>query len=297
MRSLYFLIILSFTLTSCASQTYHLSNQLNEISGIENLSRGTFLALNDSGDDPVVYIMKSDGVVFHKMFISGAKNVDWEDLSFDGDFLYIGDIGNNRNQRKDLMVYRVSINNFSTRAEPLLGYYYMDGELNHHFPDTIKAESYVLSYPDQMSFPPEQSLMNFDSEALAYADGKLLILSKDRAKPYKGICKIYEADFFNEKGGKKSLEVKLLQEIQLKGTSWLTGSVTGCDYLNNKLYVLTYKRLYIFERRKDQFELLQQKNLGPLQQWEGICVDSEEQIRIVAEKSRLGKQKMKIIKP
>ena len=213
--------------------------------------------------------MKSDGVIFHKIFISGSKNVDWEDLSSDGDFLYIGDIGNNRNQRKDLLVYRVPINN-------LWGFYYVDGKLNHNIPDTVKAEPYALNYPDQMSFPPEERRMNFDSEALAYADGKLLILSKDRSKPYKGICKIYEADFFNEKGGKNPLEVKLLQEIQLKGTSWLTGSVTGCDYLNNKLYVLTYKRLYIFERRKGQFELLRQKNLGPLQQWEGICVDSEE---------------------
>ena len=60
MKSFYFLIILSFTLTSCTYQTYHLSNQLNEISGIENLSRGTFLALNDSGDDPVVYMEHKD---------------------------------------------------------------------------------------------------------------------------------------------------------------------------------------------------------------------------------------------
>jgi len=59
---------------------------------------------------------------------------------------------------------------------------------------------------------------------------------------------------------------------------------------------LTYKRLYIFERTKGQFKFLRKKNLGPLQQWEGISVESEYEVRIVAEKSRLGKQKMKIIK-
>ena len=53
-----------------------------------------FFAINDSGDEPIVYLMTSNGVVFHKIFVSGAKNVDWEDLSSDGDFLYIGDIGN-----------------------------------------------------------------------------------------------------------------------------------------------------------------------------------------------------------
>ena len=284
MRFFYFLIILSFNLTSCASKTYYLSKQLNEISGIDNAFFGVYFSINDSGDDSFVYLIKDDGSVLHKMFVSEAENIDWEDLSSDGDFLYIGDIGNNRNQRKDLMVYRVPINNFSE-------YYYIDGELNHPFPDTVKAEPYALNYPDQMMFPPEESRMNFDSEALTYSDGKLLILSKDRSKPYQGLCKIYEVDLSNT-----TSKIKLLQEIQLKGVSWLTGSVTGCDYFNNKLYVLTYKRLYIFERRKGQFELLRQKNLGPLQQWEGICVDSDEQIIIVAEKSRLGKQKMKIIK-
>jgi hypothetical protein len=45
-----------------------------------------------------------------------------------------------------------------------------------------------------------------------------------------------------------------------------------------------------------QFKLLRKKNLGHLQQWEGICVESEYEVRLVAEKSRLGKQKMKYIK-
>ncbi len=285
MKHYYFLIVLSFTLISCASRTYHLPNQLNEISGIDDAFRSAYFSINDSGDGPFVYIMNEDGgSILHKMFVSGTDNIDWEDLSTDGEFLYIGDIGNNRNQRRDLMVYRVPINYSWT-------FYYNGGKLNHNLPDTVQAEFFVFNYPDQIMFPPEDSQMNFDSEALTYADGKLLILSKDRSKPYKGICKIYEADLSNN-----MLEVKLLQEIHLKGVSWLTGSVTGCDYLNNKLYVLTYKRLYIFERSNGQFELIRKKNLGSLQQWEGICVDSEKQIRIVAEKSRLGKQKMKIIK-
>lgn len=281
MRLFYTILILC--LFSSCSSSYTISSKLGEVSGIETQSRDIFFAINDSGEDPVLYIMKSDGIIVHKIFIQGAKNVDWEDLSVDDNFLYIGDIGNNRNQRKDLKIYRVQINDLLE--------YYIDGELNHNPPDTLKAQSYAFNYPDQINFPPEERRMNFDSEALTYADGKLLILSKDRSKPYKGICKIYEVDL-----SIKPSKTKLLQEIQLKGVSWLTGSVTGCDYLNNKLYVLTYKRLYIFERTKGQFKLLRKKNLGRLQQWEGISVQSETEVRIVAEKSRLGKQKMKIIK-
>ena len=191
MRFFYFLSILSFTLISCASRTFHLSKQLNEISGIDDAFRSAYFSINDSGDGSFVYLIKEDGSVLHKMLVSGAENIDWEDLSSDGDFLYIGDIGNNRNQRKDLMVYRVPTNN-------LWGYYYIDGEVNHNLPDTVKAEPYAFNYPDQMMFPPEDSQMNFDSEALTLADGKILILSKDRSKPYKGMCKIYELDIFNK---------------------------------------------------------------------------------------------------
>ena len=280
---LFSITIILFFLTSCVS-SYPISGQLSEISGIENPFRSVYISINDSGDEPVLYIMKSDGVIFHKIFISGAKNVDWEDLSFDGDFLYIGDIGNNRNQRKDLMIYRIPLNNSWE-------YYYIDGKLNHNLPDTLRADPFSFNYPDQMSFPPEESRMNFDSEALTYADDKILILSKDRSKPYQGLSKIYELDLSD-----KPSKTKLLQEIQLNGVSWLTGSVTGCDYLNNKLYVLTYKRLYIFERTEGQFKFLRRKNLGPLQQWEGISVESDSKVSIVAEKSRLRKQKMKIIK-
>ena len=285
MKRLCLFLLLFLFLASCSPMKYPISSKLSEISGIENLSNDTFLAINDSGDEPIIYAMNSDGIIFHKIFITGAKNMDWEDLSSDDDFIYIGDIGNNRNQRKDLVVYRIPLTN-------LMGYQNIDGKGHHNLPDTLKAEPYPLNYPDQISFPPKESRMNFDSEAIAEAEGKLLILSKDRSKPYHGLCKVYEVDLSNNLP-----QIKLLQEIQLKGMSWLTGSVTGCDYFNNKLYVLTYKRLYIFERRQGVFKLLLKKNLGPIQQWEGICVETENKIRIVAEKSRLGRQKMKTIKP
>ena len=284
MKKCNYIIVCLFFLASCASKKYKLSSELNEISGIDESFRDFYFSINDSGDEPYVYVLGHDGVLIHKIFVSGAKNIDWEDLSSDRDFLYIGDIGNNRNNRNDLMVYRIPI-------IKQWGWNYIDGKFNHNFPDTVKAERYPYKYPDQKKFPPEVDDMNFDAEALTYADGKLLILSKDRSKPYKAQCKIYEANILNNK-----LEVKFLQEIQLKGLSWLIGSATSCDYLDNKLYILTYKRLYIYERINGQFRLLRKKNLGRLQQWEGICVESTYGVRLVAEKSRLGKQKMKYIK-
>ena len=276
MRSFYYFIFFSFCLVSCTTQ--NLSIQLSEVSGIEQIEKELYVLINDSGDGPYLYIIDSKGNIKKKVFVKGAKNVDWEDITFDGrNTLYVGDIGNNLNKRKDLAIYQIQIRS----------------EIIPHllFQDTIHAVKYSYQYPDQEQFPPENGNLNFDSEALSFADGKLYILSKNRTVLYNRICKVYECEFENDK-----MSVRLSQQVKLKGLSWLTGSVTGSDFSNGRLYVLTYKRIYIFERNKDGFKMVKTKHLGRLQQWEGICVESNNMLRLVAEKSRLGNQKMKTIK-
>ena len=270
-------------LYSCGIQKVDLPEALNEVSGIEQISKDLYVSINDSGDEPYLYVFNSSGEIVHRVYVSGAKNIDWEDITYDGNYLYIGDIGNNRNQRKDIAIYRIDIDTTIKMG-------YEGNDSGSRLKDTVEALRYSFQYPDQKEYPPQASQMNFDSEALAYDKGNLLILSKDRSKPYKGVCKIYEGEFLEDK-----LNVKLIQQIKLKGLSWLTGSVTGCDYSNGMLYVLTYKRVYVYKRVNDQFNFLLKKNLGRLQQWEGVCLDSNDLIRVVAEKSRLGPQKMKTI--
>lgn len=270
-------------LHSCSVEKYTLSNELKEISGLEQVCEDRYVSINDSGDGPYLYVFNSSGEIGHKMYVSGASNIDWEDITYDGRYVYVADIGNNRNQRKDLAIYRIDIDTTVKLA-------YEGSDIGYRLRDTTEAFRYAFHYPDQKEFPPQANQLNFDSEAITYANGKLLVLTKDRSKPYKGLCKIYECDFLDDK-----LNVKLIQQIKLKGQSWLTGSVTGCDYSNGILYVLTYKRIYVYERDKDQFNFILKKNLGRLQQWEGVCLDSNNLIRVVAEKSRLGPQKMKTI--
>ena len=243
-------------LYSCGIQKVDLPEALNEVSGIEQISKDLYVSINDSGDEPYLYVFNSSGEIVHRVYVSGAKNIDWEDITYDGNYLYIGDIGNNRNQRKDIAIYRIDIDTTIKMG-------YEGNDSGSRLKDTVEALRYSFQYPDQKEYPPQASQMNFDSEALAYDKGNLLILSKDRSKPYKGVCKIYEGEFLEDK-----LNVKLIQQIKLKGLSWLTGSVTGCDYSNGMLYVLTYKRIYVYERDKDQFNFILKKNLGRLQQWE-----------------------------
>lgn len=66
---------------------------------------------NDSGDGPYLYAVADSGKLLAKVTVTGATNVDWEDLAAGpcpddrGRCLYIGDIGNNRLTRKDLKIY------------------------------------------------------------------------------------------------------------------------------------------------------------------------------------------------
>ena len=82
---------------------------LNEISGIQFIQH-SFWAINDGGNPARLYQIDTFGNIV-KTFKIPASNTDWEDICSDGDsMLYIGDFGNNDNNRKDLAIYAVNIN-------------------------------------------------------------------------------------------------------------------------------------------------------------------------------------------
>ena len=273
-----------FVITACKGPQFLLPDELNEISGIEQISEDLFVSINDSGDGPFLYFFNSVGEIKHKMFVSGANNIDWEDITYDGKYVYVGDIGNNLNNRRDLTIYKIVI-------DTTLRIAYEGVDSGSRLRDTAEAIKYTFEYPDQENYPPTGDKLNFDSEALTCARGSILILTKSRTKPFKPVSKVYLCTLDENK-----IDLSLPVEIKLEGKSWIGGSVTSCDFTKDRLYVLTYRHIYIYQLEDFQFKLEQKIRLGRLQQWEGICVDSEEQIRIVAEKSRLGKQKMRTIK-
>ena len=86
------------------AQTFDLSDELDEISGLEMLNDSTFVALNDGGHEATLYLLNIRGKIIKKVKIENAKNVDWEDIAVDDKNIYIADVGNNTNKRKDLLI-------------------------------------------------------------------------------------------------------------------------------------------------------------------------------------------------
>jgi hypothetical protein len=104
--------LLSFfiTVASC-SQDYgeltlveRLPKKMKEVSGIQKTEQdGLIWAINDSGNKNHIYGLNKKGIIKKDITIKDAKNIDWEELTKDDkENLYIGDFGNNKNDRTDL---------------------------------------------------------------------------------------------------------------------------------------------------------------------------------------------------
>lgn len=139
------------------------NTNIDESSGIIQSSHDTSLywTHNDSGGDAVLYSVKADGTSGSTaaITISDATNIDWEDITMDGDGnIYVGDIGNNNPpyfERDNLCLYKIS--------EPDLESSTVSG-----------AVAIPFVYPDY-SFATRY---NYDAEAIFWSDGTVYLLTK-----------------------------------------------------------------------------------------------------------------------
>ena len=147
---------------------------LAEISGLVKSARGDFYwTHNDSGDAPRLFAINAEGAPLWPPWrrlastdwpghaIANAAHFDWEAIALHDGVLYIADVGNNGNARRDLGVYVVN------EPDPLAV-------------DKMRALLFLpIRYPDQVEHPGER--WHFDCESVFVADGKLHFITKHRA--------------------------------------------------------------------------------------------------------------------
>lgn len=90
------------------------TDKLREVSGIaaSRKHKNIFWVHNDSGDGPYVYALESSGKLKGALRVKGATAEDWEDMSLascnkNKTCLYLGDIGDNGEKRRFVVVYTV----------------------------------------------------------------------------------------------------------------------------------------------------------------------------------------------
>lgn len=88
--------------------------RLDEVSGIvaSRTNPDVYYVHNDSGGKPEVYALNSKGKVIAILNLEGFNNRDWEDIAIgpgpdaQSSYIYVGEIGDNKAQYDELMLYR-----------------------------------------------------------------------------------------------------------------------------------------------------------------------------------------------
>lgn len=162
------ILILGFSsgnaLLSQTLQTTHMCNLAGEISETSGLVwiDGELWTHNDSGGGAALFQIDTiTGAVLRTVSITNAQNRDWEDISIDDEYVYIGDFGNNNGNRTDLTIYRISKD-----------FIYLDF-------DEITADSILFHYPNQTQFEWDNYTTNFDCEAMIATSDSLYLFSKN----------------------------------------------------------------------------------------------------------------------
>ena len=179
-----------------------LSKKIDETSGLEIVD-GQFITHNDSGGDPKLYYLDKKGKIVFERTLEGVKNNDWEDITKDDQFIYVANMGNNFDTRKNLSIVKTPID-----------------------PSSSEAELIEFNYPEQVKFTTAYSQSQYDAEALITIDDYLIILTKNKLK------KITEIYALPKIAGK--YEAKKIGSLNTQSI------ITGGDYdPDTKLLALT----------------------------------------------------------
>ena len=187
--------------TVTPSKSFVLADTLRETSGLIFWD-GRLITQNDSDDTHLYALNPSNGAIEDVYALAKAKNKDWEEISQDQKYVYIGDFGNNLSgNRTDLHILRVDKQSLLNRMPKI---------------DTIR-----FSYSDQTDLSPRSpNTTNFDCEAFFVRQDKIFLITKQ-----------WE--------GKKSNFYQLPKTpgnhtAQFMSTLDVQGLTTGCVFLENK---------------------------------------------------------------
>ena len=196
------LFLMFSTYSQKLTKDISLSKKIDETSGLEIVD-GQFITHNDSGGDPKLYYLDKKGKIVFERTLEGVKNNDWEDITKDDQFIYVANMGNNFDTRKNLSIVKTPID-----------------------PSSSEAELIEFNYPEQVKFTTAYNQSQYDAEALITIDDYLIILTKNKLK------KITEIYALPKIAGK--YEAKKIGSLNTQSI------ITGGDYdPDTKLLALT----------------------------------------------------------
>jgi hypothetical protein len=202
--------------------------------------------------------------------LSNASNKDWEEVTSDDQYTYLGDFGNNTSNRKDLVIYKI------TKLQNIIG-------------TSTSPQKINFKYEDQIDFNPPVGTWEFDCEAMISIRDSLYLFSKDYTFPLKGQTKIYK---LSKSPGDQT--ARLVHILPTNSASYDLGQITGAAIspdqksiillANNGLYLLDNFTASNFWNGRSRFFKFDQKL-----QREGIAFFDNKTIYLTNEENTNGK--------
>jgi hypothetical protein len=142
-----------------------LPNELNGNSGMTEYG-GLIWFINDNTGDTNLYGYNHElDSVLRKVVVRNAININWEEISQNENYIYIGDFGNNSGSRTDLRIIRINKSDLLVEN------------------DTVTSSGIIeFSYEDQTDFTPSNQLTPvtpFDCEAFIATEDSIILFTKD----------------------------------------------------------------------------------------------------------------------
>ncbi len=229
-----------------------LPEQIHETSGLTCWNKH-LLTHNDNSDTKLYALDTANGSIVQSYSLKTTSNTDWEELSQDSEYLYIGDFGNNFNgNRTDLKIYRVSKQSLQACSP------------------NIDIISFV--YSDQKNFAGTgANNTDFDCEAMVVSEDSIYMFTKQWLSKGTSVYSLPKLP--------GTYSAKHLFDFKAEGL------ITGATYLENQrlvilcgynellkpfvwlLYDFTEHRFFSGNKRKIEISL-------PLHQTEAVFTDN-----------------------
>lgn len=139
-----------------------LNVKIKETSGLALLGN-LLITHNDKGrSNQLMLLNTQNGNIEQTIDVVNIQNTDWEDLARNDEFLFIGDMGNNEGERKNLAIHLLAIKDINKTTSSVKS----TGSINFY-------------YPEQHEFDISKK-HNFDCEAILYHNQQIYLFTKNR---------------------------------------------------------------------------------------------------------------------
>ncbi|KAA0126386.1 hypothetical protein FY557_17870 [Chryseobacterium sp. SN22] len=203
---------------------FSLPKKLKEVSGIAlSQDKKTLWAIEDQGNKNVVYGLNLQGGLTADVLVENAENHDWEDITADAQGnLYIGDFGNNDNDRQDLSILKIDLNDAAQKS-------------------TRVIQETKFHYEGQTEFPPKKSNWLYDCEAFVEMNGNFYLFTKNRSKGFDGTFLVFKVP--NQPG---DFQAELIGKLKLKG-GYSDAAITSAaiNRTKDKIVLLNHKNIQV----------------------------------------------------